>query len=110
MKESNDVLVLVVFGAEEKVSHTLLKKLAADDDQVVYVISTSTDVTEDAAAVDEVVLFKKLDEGKVIYNGKVEKEALGEFAKPNSLTLVITFTKVKAPMIYECEKHYRARS
>ncbi|KAE9347376.1 Protein disulfide-isomerase [Phytophthora rubi] len=100
IKEANDVVVFVVVDAEEGESRTLLEKLADADDQAVYVASTSTDVTEDAAAVNKVVLYKKFDEGKVIYDGELEKEALGEFVKSNSLPLVITFTQEKAPMIF----------
>ncbi|KAK1934400.1 Protein disulfide-isomerase [Phytophthora citrophthora] len=86
--------------ANDGESRTLLEKLADADDLAVYVASTSTDVTEDAAAVNKVVLYKKFDEGKVVYDGEFEKEALGEFVKGNSLPLVITFTQDKAPMIF----------
>ncbi|KAG1693848.1 hypothetical protein DVH05_022768 [Phytophthora capsici] len=100
LKEANDVVVFAVIDAEEGEARTLLEKLADADDLAVYVASTSTDVTEDAAAVNKVVLYKKFDEGKVLYDGEFEKEALGEFVKGNSLPLVITFTQDKAPMIF----------
>ncbi|KAF1781730.1 Thioredoxin, conserved site [Phytophthora cactorum] len=97
---SNDVVVFTVIDAEEGEARTLLEKLADADDLAVYVASTSADVTEDAAAVNKVVLYKKFDEGKVVYDGEFEKESLGEFVKGNSLPLVITFSQEKAPMIF----------
>ncbi|KAF1779050.1 Thioredoxin, conserved site [Phytophthora cactorum] len=100
IKEANDVVVFTVIDAEEGEARTLLEKLADADDLAVYVASTSADVTEDAAAVNKVVLYKKFDEGKVVYDGEFEKESLGEFVKGNSLPLVITFSQEKAPMIF----------
>ncbi|KAH7462954.1 Protein disulfide-isomerase [Phytophthora ramorum] len=100
IKETNDVVVFAVVDAEEGETRALLEKLADADDLAVYVASTSTDVTEDAAAINKVVLYKKFDEGKVVYDGALEKEALGEFVKANSLPLVITFSQDKAPMIF----------
>ncbi|KAL4161032.1 hypothetical protein PRNP1_001589 [Phytophthora ramorum] len=100
IKEANDVVVFAVVDAEEGETRDLLEKLADADDLAVYVASTSTDVTEDAAAINKVVLYKKFDEGKVVYDGALEKEALGEFVKANSLPLVITFSQDKAPMIF----------
>ncbi|KAF4317208.1 hypothetical protein BBO99_00003714 [Phytophthora kernoviae] len=100
IKKVNDVVVFTVVDAEEGEARTLLEKLADADDLAVYVASTSTDLTEDVAAVNKVVLYKKFDEGKVVYDGEFEKEALGDFVKGNSLPLVITFTQDKAPMIF----------
>ncbi|KAG7381969.1 hypothetical protein PHYPSEUDO_005440 [Phytophthora pseudosyringae] len=100
IKEANDVVVFAVVDAEEGEARATLEKLADADDLAVYVASTSADVTQDAAAVNKVVLYKKFDEGKVVYEGEFEKEALGEFVKANSLPLVITFTQDKAPMIF----------
>ncbi|OWZ14598.1 Protein disulfide-isomerase domain [Phytophthora megakarya] len=100
IKEANDVVVFTVVDAEEGETRSLLEKLADADDLAVYVASTNTDVTKDAAAVNKVVLYKKFDEGKVVYDGEFEKEALGEFVKGNSLPLVITFEQDKAPMIF----------
>ncbi|GMF44147.1 unnamed protein product [Phytophthora fragariaefolia] len=100
VKEANDVVVFAVVDAEEGEARSMLEKLADADDLAVYVASTSADLTKDAAAVNKVVLYKKFDEGKVIYDGEFEKEALGEFVKSNSLPLVITFTQDKAPMIF----------
>ncbi|KAI9998297.1 hypothetical protein PInf_002677 [Phytophthora infestans] len=100
IKKANDVVVFAVIDAEEGETRTMLEKLADADDLAVYVASTSADVTQDAAAVNKVVLYKKFDEGKVVYDGEFEKESLGEFVKANSLPLVITFSQEKAPMIF----------
>jgi protein disulfide-isomerase A1 len=100
LKEANDVVVFAVIDAEEGEARAMLEKLADADDLAVYVASTSADVTEDAAAVNKVVLYKKFDEGKVVYDGEFEKEALGEFVKENSLPLVIMFSQEKAPLIF----------
>ncbi|RLN96359.1 hypothetical protein BBJ28_00007918 [Nothophytophthora sp. Chile5] len=100
IKAVNDVVVFAVVDAEEGDARSLLEKVADADDLAVYVASTSTDITEDAAAVNKVVLYKKFDEGKAVYEGEFEKEALAEFVKANSLPLVIMFSQEKAPMIF----------
>ncbi|CAI5720672.1 unnamed protein product [Peronospora effusa] len=100
IKESNDVVVFAVVDAVDGEARKMLEKLADADAIAVYVASTSTDVTEDAAAVNKVVVYKKFDEGKVVYDGEFEAESLGKFIKSNSLPLVITFTKDKASMIF----------
>ncbi|RLN61373.1 hypothetical protein BBJ28_00012053 [Nothophytophthora sp. Chile5] len=100
IKAANDVVVFAVVDAEEGDARSLLEKVADSDDLAVYVASTSTDITEDAAAANKVVLYKKFDEGKVVYEGEFEKEALSEFVKANSLPLVVMFSQEKAPMIF----------
>ncbi|CAI5722649.1 unnamed protein product [Hyaloperonospora brassicae] len=100
IKEANDVVVFAVVDAVEGDARAMLEKLADADDLAVYVASTHLDVADDAKAQNSVVLFKKFDEGKVVYDGEWEKEALAAFVKANSLPLVITFTQDKAPMIF----------
>ncbi|TDH69123.1 hypothetical protein CCR75_005447 [Bremia lactucae] len=100
IKEANDVVVFVVVDSKEGNARSMLEKLADDDARAVYVATTNTNVTEDANAVNTVVLYKKFDEGKVIYDGDFDKDALGEFIKGNSLPLVITFQQDIAPTIF----------
>uniref|UniRef100_M4BRM5 Protein disulfide-isomerase n=1 Tax=Hyaloperonospora arabidopsidis (strain Emoy2) TaxID=559515 RepID=M4BRM5_HYAAE len=100
LKEANDVVVFAVVDAVEGEARALLEKLADADDVAVYVASTQLDLVADAKAVKNVVLYKKFDEGKVVYDGEWENEALAAFIKANSLPLVITFSQDKAPMIF----------
>ncbi|KAE8879787.1 hypothetical protein PF003_g36189 [Phytophthora fragariae] len=55
IKEAHDAV-----DSDNVESCTLLEKLPDTDDQAVYEVSTSTDGTEDAAAVNKVVLYKYL--------------------------------------------------
>ncbi|KAE8884606.1 hypothetical protein PF010_g33196 [Phytophthora fragariae] len=55
IKEAHDAV-----DSDNVESRTLLEKLTDTDDQAVYEVSTSTDGTEDAAAVNKVVLYKYL--------------------------------------------------
>ncbi|KAE9054321.1 hypothetical protein PF010_g32584, partial [Phytophthora fragariae] len=65
-EEEDDVLVLMASNFDDAVSG-------------MYEVFTSTNATEDYAAVNKVVLYKELDEDKVIYHGELGKGAMGEF-------------------------------
>ncbi|KAE8892317.1 hypothetical protein PF006_g32723 [Phytophthora fragariae] len=83
-EEEDDVLVLMASNFDDAVSG-------------MYEVFTSTNATEDYAAVNKVVLYKELDEDKVIYHGELGKGAMGEFFKAYRLPLVIASTQEKAP-------------
>lgn len=100
LQEANDVVVFAVLDEVEGDQRSLLEKVADADDNAVYAASTKTDVSEDATAVAQVVLYKKFDEGKNIFDGAFEKEALTTFVKSNGKPLVVTFSQEKAPQIF----------
>ncbi|TMW57999.1 hypothetical protein Poli38472_013473 [Pythium oligandrum] len=107
IKEANDVVVFAVLDEAEGEARSLLEKVADAEDLAVFVASTKTDVVAEADAVKKVVLFKKFDEGKNVFDGAFEKEALASFVKANSKPLVITFSQDKAAMIFggDIEEH-----
>ncbi|CAH0480673.1 unnamed protein product [Peronospora belbahrii] len=100
IKEANEVVVFAVIDAEDGEARSLLENLADAHSLAVHVASTNTDVAEDATAVNKVVLYKKFDEGKVVYDGDFEKENLAAFIKSHSQPLVITFQADKASQIF----------
>lgn len=100
IKEANDVVVFAVVDAVDGDARTTLEKVADLEDIAVIVASTSTEVTADAAEVNKVVLYKKFDEGKVIFDGEFEQEDIAEFVSANSKPLVMTFSQDKAPQIF----------
>jgi protein disulfide-isomerase A1 len=100
LKETNDVVVFAVLDEAEGEQRSLFEKVADADDIAVYAASTKKDVSDDAKAVGKVVLYKKFDEGKAVFDGKFEKDAVAAFVKANSKPLVITFSQEKAPMIF----------
>merc|ERR1712137_8195 len=104
MKEVNDVVVFAVIETVDGEARTMLENLADADNLAAYVASTSKNVAKEATDVNKVVLYKKFDEGVVVYDGDFEKEALSMFVKSHSLPLVITFTKEKASMIFGGEQ------
>ncbi|GAB9463569.1 Protein disulfide-isomerase domain [Globisporangium polare] len=100
IKEANDVVVFAVIDAAEGDARSVLEKVADASDLAVVVASTSKTVSEDAADVNKIVLFKKFDEGKNVYEGEFTEEAIAAFVKGNAKPLVITFSQEKAPMIF----------
>ncbi|CEG48340.1 protein disulfide-isomerase domain [Plasmopara halstedii] len=100
LKKDNDVVVFTVVDAKDGESRSMLETLADNDVLAVYAASTNVDLMVETSAVNEVVLYKKFDEGVVVYNGDFEKKALSEFVKANSLPLVITFSQDLAPTIF----------
>jgi protein disulfide-isomerase A1 len=100
VKEASDVVVFAVVDEVEGESRSVLEKVVDATDLAVVVASTSTSVSADAAAVGQVVLYKKFDEGKVVYDGEFTAEGISAFIKANAKPLVITFSQEKAPMIF----------
>jgi len=100
IKEANDVVVFAVVDAVEGESRSVLEKVADASDLAVVVASTKKDISDDAADVNKIVLFKKFDEGKNVYEGAFEQSAIAAFVSANAKPLVITFSQEKAPMIF----------
>jgi protein disulfide-isomerase A1 len=100
IKEANDVVVFAVVDAVEGEARSVLEKIADASDLAVVVASTKKDISDDAADVNKIVLFKKFDEGKNVYEGAFEQSEIAAFVKANAKPLVITFSQEKAPMIF----------
>jgi protein disulfide-isomerase A1 len=100
LKEANDVVVFAVIAAAEGAQRTLLEKVADAEDVAVFAASIKTDLTDDATSPGSVVLYKKFDEGKNVYDGEFQQKELAAFVKANRQPLVITFSQEKAPLIF----------
>ena len=89
-KTSDKVVIVAYFEAEDKKSNTTFTEIAdtlRDD----YLFGATTDASlAKAEAVKQpgVVLYKSFDEGKDVFDGKFEKEAITKFTKAAATPLV----------------------
>ncbi|XP_067914550.1 protein disulfide-isomerase [Heterodontus francisci] len=99
--ESSEVVVIGFFKDVEGNDAKIFLQAAEAFDEVPFGITSEADIfTKYDVKKDGVVLFKKFDEGRNIYDGEVTKEDIIEFIKNNQLPLVIEFTEQTAPKIF----------
>ncbi|XP_067860036.1 protein disulfide-isomerase [Heptranchias perlo] len=100
--ESSEVVVIGFFKDVEGSDAKIFLQAAEAIDEVPFGIISAADIfTKYDVKKDEVVLFKKFDEGRNTYDGEFTKENLVEFIKSNQLPLVIEFTEQTAPKIFD---------
>ena len=100
-KDSADAVAVGVFKDEEQASAFL--KAAQSDDDIAYGIAIDNAAVEKAAEVEApaVVVFKKFDEGKAVFEGDVtDKAAISKFVSGSSLPLIIPFSQETAQKIF----------
>lgn len=100
LKEANDVVVFAHFDDLEGANRQILERIADVDDLIVAAASTNSELDEDAKTPNSVVLFKKFDEGKVVFDGEFTEEEVSAFIDANNKPLVIVFEQERAPMIF----------
>ncbi|XP_078427363.1 protein disulfide-isomerase [Cetorhinus maximus] len=99
--DSSEVVVIGFFKDVEGGDAKIFLQAAEAFDEVPFGITAKADIfTKYDVKKDGVVLFKKFDEGRNIYDGEVTKENIIEFIKNNQLPLVIEFTEQSAPKIF----------
>eukprot|EP00096_Caligus_rogercresseyi_P004219 TRINITY_DN183_c0_g4_i1.p1 TRINITY_DN183_c0_g4~~TRINITY_DN183_c0_g4_i1.p1 ORF type:complete len:523 (-),score=193.74 TRINITY_DN183_c0_g4_i1:173-1741(-) len=100
--EDNDVAVIGFY--KDKDSSNAKKYLSAVRDYEMYPMAFTSDekIMEKLKVSDEtVVLFKKFDEGKAVYEGPIDKDVLLEFVERYALPLVIDFNHETAQKIFK---------
>ncbi|XP_071968348.1 protein disulfide-isomerase isoform X2 [Engystomops pustulosus] len=99
--ESNEVVVVGFFKNQESdLAKAFLQAAEAVDDIPFAVTSSDAAFSKYEVDKDNIVLFKKFDEGRNNYDGEVTKEQVLNFIKSNQLPLVIEFTEQTAPKIF----------
>uniref|UniRef100_UPI00398EC480 protein disulfide-isomerase n=1 Tax=Pristiophorus japonicus TaxID=55135 RepID=UPI00398EC480 len=99
--ESSEVVVIGFFKDVEGSDANIFLQAAEAIDEVPFGITSDADIfTKYDVTKDGVILFKKFDEGRNVYDGEYTKESLVEFIKGNQLPLVIEFTEQTAPKIF----------
>jgi protein disulfide-isomerase A1 len=89
-KASDSVVLVGYFGADDKGSNATFTAAAnAMRDNYLFGATNDADLAkEDGVKQPSVILYKSFDEGKVVYDGKFEKEDIEAFAKKASTPLV----------------------
>ncbi len=91
--DSNEVAVIGYFEDEKSEKATTYINTADVDDSLSYGIVTSKEVTEGMeATVDSVVVYKKFDNGRAVYDGSWTTEDLLTFVAGEQLPLVTKFS------------------
>lgn len=100
-KESADVVIIGGFKDKDGDAAKAFLDVAGGLDDFPFGITTDDAVKKEAGIKgDGVVLFKKFDEGKAAFDGKVEADALKKWIHANSLPLVSEFTQETASKIF----------
>ncbi|XP_005989098.1 protein disulfide-isomerase [Latimeria chalumnae] len=101
LMDSSEVVVLGFFKDPESADAKTFMQVAEVIDDIPFGISSSDEVfSKYQIDKDEVVLFKKFDEGRNNFEGELTKENLLNFIKANQLPMVIEFTEQTAPKIF----------
>nr|AXY94695.1 disulfide-isomerase [Habrobracon hebetor] len=99
--ESNNVAIVGFFkDAESEGAKAFLETGNAIDDQVFGIVSDEALFSEFEAEDGKVVLYKKFDEGKNVFEGELTSKALTDFVAAFSLPLVVDFNQETAQKIF----------
>lgn len=99
--EANNVAIIGFFKEETSdLAKAYLEVAAALDDHPFALTTDSSVVSEYGVDADKVVLFKKFDSGKAVYEGEAAAEPLKKFVQTESLPLVVEFNHDTAQKIF----------
>lgn len=89
-KTADKVVLVAYFAADDKASNETWTSIA-EAQRDTYLFGATNDAalaTAEGVKAPAVVLYKQFDEGKSIFTGKFEKEAIEEFIKASSMPLI----------------------
>jgi protein disulfide-isomerase A1 len=97
-----DKVVVIGFFKDQTSEHAkiFLEAAASIDDQPFAITSDDTVFAEHGAECGNIILFKKFDEGKVVFDGAWELPAIKSFVSTNALPLVVEFNHETAQKIF----------
>uniref|UniRef100_A0A6B2EGS5 Protein disulfide-isomerase n=1 Tax=Phlebotomus kandelakii TaxID=1109342 RepID=A0A6B2EGS5_9DIPT len=99
--EENQVVVVGFFKDRESDAAKAFLAVANAVDEYPFGVTSNEDVYKKyEAKCGSVVLFKKFDEGKAVYEGDVEEESLKKFILSESMPLVVDFNHDSAQRIF----------
>ncbi|CAD5126109.1 DgyrCDS14281 [Dimorphilus gyrociliatus] len=101
--EKNDVVTIGFFSSADSASAKTFLEVAATVDDMPFAVSYNEDVRSEYEVKDKdaaIVLFKKFDEGKVVFDGEITEESVKTFITGNQLPLVIEFTQDSAQKVF----------
>jgi protein disulfide-isomerase A1 len=96
----NDVAVIAAITEGSDAADTF-KAVALAIDDVPFAAVNDKALLADATGDSSIVLFKKFDEGKVVFDGDAaDEQAVSAFVKQNMLPLIVEFTQQSASKIF----------
>lgn len=99
--ESNTVVVVGFFSdLNGELSKAFIETARSKENILFAILNEQELFSEFNVTEDQVVLFKKFDEGKSYYDGPARVSDLTEFVQLNSVPLLIDFSYDFAPMIF----------
>nr|CCA26649.1 protein disulfideisomerase putative [Albugo laibachii Nc14] len=100
LQDANDVVVYAVIDEENGEQRDVLEKLAIASDDVVFVASIASDISEHATKPKSIVILRKFDEPFIIFDGEFTDEAIKAFVAKYKLPLIVTFSQESAGSIF----------
>ena len=98
-------VAVVGFFEEENEQFAAYNKACLDyDDYGVHYpvgVTTDTEAAQHFGVKNQIVLFKKFDEKKMVYDGELETQAIRDFITENSLPVVIEFNHENAQKMFQ---------
>merc|ERR1712226_1656038 len=99
--EKEELVVVGFFESKESEAAKVMLSLAQSMDEVKFGISVEPAVREaQSVEKDQVVVFRKFDEPKVVYEGEMNEDDLKEFISGARLPYIIEFSDENAPKIF----------
>uniref|UniRef100_A0A915KFQ2 protein disulfide-isomerase n=1 Tax=Romanomermis culicivorax TaxID=13658 RepID=A0A915KFQ2_ROMCU len=108
-QEQHSVTILGFFKDTSSEKASLFKQLATKIDDLVFAMVTDEKVYKNyEMSADGILMLKKFDEGRMIYNGEYESNALESWLHVNSLPLVSDFSQETAGKLFggEIKSHH----
>ncbi|XP_068672295.1 protein disulfide-isomerase 2-like [Montipora foliosa] len=106
--EKSDVVVVGFYKDKDSEGAKAFTEAAGETDAVEFgIVHDEALAKENSVDGDNVVLYKKFDEGRVVYDGEHLAESIIQFIKANQLPLVTEFNDENAPKIFggDVKKH-----
>ncbi|KAK0089997.1 hypothetical protein PV325_004130 [Microctonus aethiopoides] len=103
IEEQNVVIIGFFKNAESDGVKVFFEVANSNDDNVFAIVHAEEIFSEYGAEDGNVILFKKFDEGKAIFDGAIELKELQEFVQVHALPLVVDFSQETAQKIFSGE-------
>ena len=101
--EDNDIAIVGFYKDSGSAEAKVFLSTADNMDDYPFAIVADEAVAKENGVDSGIVLFKKFDEGKAVYEGEVSEELVTKFIAGNALPLVVEFNQDTAQKIFSGE-------